>query len=121
MPFICIGVVTYIIGAIFNITYLVFLSICNLAGATMDLMMFFYIASIKEVHYSETDACDEFVLITDEDLSKRKNIFFKIVEEKKYNKNDFIFKNKVPKFSISKASIFITAIILLLTLLTTIK
>ena len=120
MPFLVIGVITYIIGAILELKFLVLLSICNLAGATMDLVMFIYIASINKVHYSETDACDEFVLITDKDLSKRKNIFFKIVNKKEYNKKDFIFKNKVPKFTISRISIYIIIILIVFTLISTI-
>lgn len=111
MPFTVIGVITYIIGAIFNLPLLVLLSICNLGGAAMDMVMFIYILSIRNVRYTEADECDEFVLITDEDLTKRKNIFFEITEVKKYNKKDFKFAD-MKKFNITKKSI--TMIILFL-------
>ena len=78
MPFTVIGLITYIVGIIIKNDLLTFLSIANLVGASMDLVMFFYIARIKNVRYSETDANDEFVLITDEDLTKKKSKFFNL-------------------------------------------
>ena len=104
MPFTVIGVITYIIAIIINNDLLLLLSIANLVGASMDLVMFFYIARIKKVRYSETDANDEFVLISKEDLTKRKSLFFKIKEVKDYNKKDFEFK-KMRRVTISKFSI----------------
>ena len=117
MPFTVIGIVTYIIGVLISSPMLVFLSICNLGGAAMDIMMFIYIAKIKNVRYSENTSSDEFVLISDEDLTKKKSLFFKIVEVKKYNKKDFIFK-KSKKFTITKKSIVIIVLFLLLGLIT---
>ena len=46
MPFVVIGVITYIIGAIISSPLLVTLSIINLMGAAMDLVMFFYILKL---------------------------------------------------------------------------
>ena len=46
MPFTVIGVITYIIGIIFNIPVLVLLSIINISGAAMDLAMFIYISKL---------------------------------------------------------------------------
>ena len=116
MPFTVIGVITYIIGLIIKDNMLIFLSIANIAGASMDLVMFFYIIRCKNVRYSETDANDEFALISKEDLSKRKSLFFKIKETKDYNKKDFIFK-KMKRFEISKQSIILLLILLVLAVL----
>ena len=103
MPFTVIGVITYIIGIIINNHMLVLLSIANLTGASMDMVMFIFIARIKEVRYSETDANDEFVLITKEDLKKKKSLFFNLKEVKDYKKEDFIFK-KAKRIVITKTS-----------------
>ena len=106
MPFTVIGLITYIVGIIIKNDLLTFLSIANLVGASMDLVMFFYIARIKNVRYSETDANDEFVLITDEDLTKKKSKFFNLKETKKYNKKDYEF-DKMKRVTISVTSLVI--------------
>ncbi|MBQ1550543.1 MAG: DUF3267 domain-containing protein [Bacilli bacterium] len=112
MPFVIIGIITYILGYILNIPLLVLLSIFNLMGASMDLVMFIYISRIKDVHYAETKASNEFILISKEDLTKRKSLFFRIIEEKKYKKEDYIIKSD-KKITISKASIIFTIIYLI--------
>ena len=114
MPFTVIGVITYILGIIINNHMLVLLSIANLTGASMDMVMFMFIARIKEVRYSETDANDEFVLITKEDLKKKKSLFFNLKEVKDYKKEDFIFK-KAKRIVISKTSwVFLIIMMILL-------
>ena len=110
MPFMVIGVITYIIGFIIMDHMLILLSICNLVGASMDLVMFIYILGIKKVRYSETDANDEFVLITDEDLTKKKSMFFEIKEVKDYKKEDYIFGKK-KRVEVTKASWIILLVI----------
>ena len=72
MPFTVIGVITYIIGVIFDLPLLVLLSIVNLSGAVMDIVMFLYIIRIKNVTYSESGQPDEFILISTQDLTKKK-------------------------------------------------
>jgi hypothetical protein len=116
MPFMVIGVITYIISILINNELLLILSIANLVGASMDIVMFLYIAGIKKVRYSETDANDEFVLISKEDLTKKKSIFFKIKEVKDYNKKDFEFK-KMKRVTISKFSFVALIIVILLDLI----
>ena len=116
MPFMVIGVITYIIAILINNELLLILSVANLVGASMDIVMFLYIAGIKKVRYSETDANDEFVLISKEDLTKKKSIFFKIKEVKDYNKKDFEFK-KMKRVTISKFSFVALIIVILLDLL----
>lgn len=113
MPFMVIGVITYIIGVIFNFPLLVLLSIINISGASMDLAMFFYISRLKDVTYSESGEPDEFVLISKEDLTKKKSIFLKIVNVKDYKKEDYIFKID-KKIDITKVSIIIMLVFILL-------
>ena len=103
MPFMVLGVITYIIGVILNLPLLVWLSVFNIMGAAMDMAMFFYILRIKNVHYSESGEPDEFVLITDEDLTKKKSIFISVKEVKDYKKDDYEFKD-IKRFKCSKAS-----------------
>ena len=113
MPFTVIGVITYIIGILIRNDLLIILSIFNLVGASMDIAMFLYIMRIKNVRYSETEANDEFVLISDEDLTKRKSLFFEIKEVKPYNKKDFEFK-RMKRVEISKLSYVILLILIVL-------
>ena len=112
MPFVIIGIITLLLGYILNIPLLVLLSIFNLMGASMDLVMFIYISRIKDVHYAETKASDEFILISKEDLTKIKSLFFKIIEVNNYKKEDYIVKSD-KKITISKASIIFTIIYLI--------
>ena len=112
MPFVIIGIITLLLGYILNIPLLVLLSIFNLMGASMDLVMFIYISRIKDVYYAETKASDEFILISKEDLTKRKILFFKIIEVNNYKKEDYIVKSD-KKITISKASIIFTIIYLI--------
>ena len=112
MPFVIIGIITLLLGYFLNIPLLVLLSIFNLMGASMDLVMFIYISRIKDVHYAETKASDEFILISKEDLTKRKSLFFKIIEVNNYKKEDYIIKSD-KKITISKASIIFTIIYLI--------
>ena len=112
MPFMVIGVITYIIGIIFNLKLLVLLSIINLVGACMDLVMFIYILKLpKDTTYSESGESDEFVLISKEDLRKRKNLFFKIIDVKDYKKDDYKF-GKIDKFKTTKTSNIVLGIII---------
>lgn len=118
MPFMVIGVITYIIGLVFNINVLTLLSIINLTGAALDIMMFLYIMRIKDVVYTETGEPDEFILISKEDLTKRKSLFFKVAETREYKKEDYKFELKhrvsVSKRSITACIVFILVIILLM-------
>ena len=117
MPFVVIGVITYIIGIIFNLPLLVLLSLINLTGAAMDVAMFIYLLKLpKDITYSESSEPDEFVLISKEDLTKFKSIFFEIEKVKDYKKEDYIFE-KTKKVKITKASIIILLVFIVLGIL----
>lgn len=112
MPFMVISVLTYIIGIICNINILVLLSIINFTGAALDIVMFLYIMKLKNITYSETGEPDEFVIISKEDLTKKKSLFFKIIEVKDYKKEDFKFKVD-SRLTISKRSLISLIIFIL--------
>ena len=82
----------------------------------MDLVMFKYISGIKDVVYSESGEPDEFVLISSEDLTKKKSRYIEIKEIKDYKKSDYNFKN-IKKVTISKTSYIILGVLLLVALL----
>lgn len=71
-PFIFIGVVTYIIGALTNNSVLMLLSIMNISGCSGDLMMFIALSQLKNYEYSEYDDPTSFGLYISEDLSDKK-------------------------------------------------
>ena len=73
----------------------------------------------KDFTYSESGNPDEFVIISSEDLTKKKSIFLKLVEVKDYKEKDFEFKN-LKKIKVTKASIILLVLFLLLGLVTTI-
>ena len=121
MPFMIIGVITYVIGLVLNIDFLVLLSILNLVGASMDIMMFIYISRLpKDITYSESGEPDEFVLISSKDLSKYKSMYFEITNTKKYKKSDYTFKD-IKRLTISKASLIVVSILIILDLIIFIK
>lgn len=108
-PFIFIGVITYIIGIIFNIPLLILLSIMNMAGCSGDLLMFYSLSRIKNFEYSEYDDPTSFGLYTEEDLSKKKLPCMKFVGEK-----DELERKDLKKVTISKTSIILFILIILL-------
>ncbi len=118
MPFMVIGVITYIIGVIFNLNILTLLSIINLTGAALDIVMFLYIMKLNDVIYSETGEPDEFILISKENLTNKKSMFFEIVNTKEYKKSDYKFdignRIEISKRSLTACIVFVLVMILLI-------
>ncbi|MDO4996260.1 MAG: DUF3267 domain-containing protein [Bacilli bacterium] len=108
-PFIFIGIITYIIGIIFNMPLLMLLSIMNISGCSGDLLMFYSLSRIKNFEYSEYDNPTAFGLYTEEDLSNKKLPGLKYVG----TKNELERKD-LKKVTISKTSIISFIIIELL-------
>ena len=72
-PFFFIGIVTYVIGAIFKLPMLFLLSIFNLSGCIGDIVMFIFISRLpKDIKFSEFDDPTSFAILSSEDLSDRK-------------------------------------------------
>ena len=99
-PFIFIGVITYIIGIVFNIPVLILLSIMNISGCSGDLSMFYSLSKLKNFEYSEYDDPTSFGLYTEEDLSNKKLPCLKFVGVK-----DDLERKDFKKVTISKTSI----------------
>lgn len=117
-PFIFIGVITYVIGLVFNIPTLVLLSIFNLAGCSGDIVMFIAFMKIKDFKFFEYDNPIGFGIITSENLENKK--LFGLKPYKEENVTQTLDK----KITVSKISIIFliayyafTLLPLLLTLL----
>ena len=72
-PLFFIGIVTYIIGIVFNLRLLLLLSIINISGAAGDIMYFLFIIRLnKEITFSELDDGTSFVIKNIDDINKYK-------------------------------------------------
>lgn len=117
LPFLVIGIVTYVTGFLINSGYLILLSIINISGAAMDIVMFLYILKQeKNITYAESDNPTAFYLISTDDLTKSKSMFLKIESVRDYNPKHFIF-DKSKKITISKISKQVLMIIIVISIL----
>ena len=109
-PLFYIGVVTYIIGIIFDFPLLVILSILNISGAAADIMYFIYIIKLKkDIKFSELDDGTSFAILSNYDVTKVKHIGLDFVE-----KIDTIKRKELKKIKISKLSFIVLILCLLL-------
>jgi len=70
-PLFFIGIVTYILGIIFNSPMLTLLSILNISGASGDILYFLFIIRLdKDILFSELDDGTSFAIISKKDPSK---------------------------------------------------
>ena len=107
-PFLFIGVITYIIGIIFNIQPLILLSIANISGCSGDLIMFFAFLKLKNFRFFEYDNPIAFGIVTEEDMENKKMYALKRIEENN-------FKQTIgKKITISKTSLVLSIIYLIL-------
>lgn len=99
-PLFYIGILTYIIGMMFEIPILVFLSIINISGAAGDIIYFLFIIKLnKEVMFSEYDDCVSFALLSAEDISKYKHFGLHFIGTQDNIKRDDYKKIKISKLS----------------------
>lgn len=111
-PFTLIGIISYIIGIIFNLSSLILLSIINISGCAGDLVIFFFFINRKnDLLFKEIGDTTTFLLETKEDLSNKKFLGLKIDKEIEDEKT--LEDNLNKKINISKFSA-ITLIILLI-------
>lgn len=108
-PFFFIGVLTYIIGIIFNNIILIVLSIANIAGCSGDLVMFFDFLKLKDFEYSEYDNPTAFGLYSSKDLSHKKMFGLKYIETK-----DSLEIKNLKKLQYSKLSIIVIILLFIL-------
>lgn len=112
-PFFFIGILTYFIGIFFNINFLIFLSIFNMAGSVGDLMMFGDIFKMPDdVMYLDLDDTTSFTIISRHNLIKKK--YFSIILDKYGKYNNSVKASNYTKITISKASWYIFIILFIL-------
>ncbi len=116
-PFTIIGVVTLIIGLIFNWSWLILLSAVNIGGAGADLCMFvFFLGRDNDIEFMEYGDSSIFSLKTKEELDKKKFLCVKAVDKEKAPTNDNEKRLVISKgswiFVIFIALIFVIDIIL---------
>ena len=108
-PFFFIGIVTYIIGLIFNDIILIVLSILNIVGCSGDLVMFFDFLKLKDFEYSEYDNPTAFGLYSSKDLSNKKMFGLRYIETK-----DSLEIKNLKKLQYSKLSIIVIILLFIL-------
>ncbi len=109
-PLFYIGIVTYIIGVIFNLPLLTILSILNISGASADIMYFIYIIKLnKDIKFTELDDGMSFAILSDSDVTNFKHTGLKFIQ-----KRDTIERNDFKKIKISKLSFIVLIICILL-------
>ena len=99
-PLFFIGIVTGIISLIYELPFLLLLSIFNICGAAGDILYFIFIIKLdKSMKYSEMDDGTSFAIVTKDDLSKKKPFGLAYV-----NTVDKIPRIDFKRIKISKAS-----------------
>ncbi len=102
-PFIYIGLVTLIIGLVFDLKWLTVVSCINIVGAIMDVLMSVFFLRLPDIQYIETDNGTKFVLASKEDISHMKFIgiqFEKVTDDFEEIRPKDFKKVYVSKFSI---------------------
>ena len=110
-PFFFIGIVTYIVAAVFRLPMLFLLSIFNLGGCIGDLIMFIFISRLpKDIKYAEFDDPTSFAILSSTDLSRKKPFGLKYE-----GKKEKLEQKDKKKIRISRMSIAFIFVLILLT------
>lgn len=116
-PLFYIGIVTYIIGIVFDLPYLLWLSIFNISGCSGDILMFIYMWKLdKDIEFTELDDCISFAIYSDNDVSKINHFGLKYK-----GCFDSIERNDLKKIKVSKFSYVFFVICFILILLMIVK
>ncbi len=109
-PLFFIGIVTFIIGAIFKLPILYILSIVNISGCIGDIIMFNFIVRLdKDIKFSEFDDPTAFAIYSDKNLSRMKPFGLDFIgSETKLKQDD------LKKIRVSKESVFFLVILVLM-------
>lgn len=112
-PLFYIGIVTYIIGIVFELPMLTWLSISNISGCSGDIIMFIYMSRLnKNTEFTELDDSTSFAIYSEEDVSKINHFGLKYI-----GCYDKVERNYLKKITVSKLSWIILVLILILSLL----
>ena len=114
-PLLFLTILPMTVGLILNLYTFVLIGIINLLGAAFDILATIDILRLpKDIKYKDLDDTLGFILISNNDLSKHKNLGLKIIKQGNYDSSK-IKATKYDKLTISKPSIVIfMAIIILL-------
>ncbi len=113
-PFTVTGIISLIISYIFDMPFLAFLSVSNIAGSYFDILMFIQMLKMpKDIKFAEYDECDAYYIISNKDLTNIKTKGISLVETDKYNKIKLKSKNN-KKIEISTLSLIIIIILVAL-------
>ena len=109
-PLFYIGIVTYVIGLVFNLPLLTILSMLNISGAAADIMYFIFIVKLpKDIKFSELDDGTSFARLSDQDVSLIKHTGLEFIgKQKNIERKDFT------RLKVSKLSYIVLAICLLM-------
>lgn len=111
-PLFYIGIVTYVLGIIYELPMLMWLSIFNISGCSGDILMFIFMSKLnKGIEFTELDDPTSFAIYSNEDVSNYNHFGLK------YNGVfDTVERNNLKKVNISKFSYFILGICLIIIL-----
>ena len=92
-PLFIIGIITFVISIIFELPYLLFLSIFNISGCAGDIIMFAFISKLKRVEFTEFDNPIDFAIYTREDVTKIKSLGLNFIEKCDEVKREYLTKH----------------------------
>ena len=113
LPFLLIGICTYIIGIVWCNNLLILLSIINMAGSIGDIIMGIDILMMpRDIMYLDLDDATSFTIISKTDLSNDKYLAIELCESGEYDEK--IKAKDYTRLKISRLSKYIIIIFLLL-------
>lgn len=111
-PLFYIGIVTYVLGMIFELPFLTWLSIFNISGCAGDIIMFIFMVKLKnDIEFTELDDSTSFALYSEEDIGKLSH--FGLEYKGCYDK---IESTNLKKINVSKFSWIFLILILIISL-----
>ena len=118
-PLLFLSIISGLIAFIFDIKYLLFLSIMNLAGASGDIIMLFFILKLpNDINYIDYDNSVGCTFTSKNDLSTYRGFGIKFVESGEHKKS--LIKKDIPKIEITKTSYYIFIIFVIIAILVTV-
>ncbi len=113
MPLVFLSLITFPIGLIFHLDWLILLSITNFSGAIGDMLMFVLILKCpNDVEYIDYDNSVGAYLVSKNDLSIIKSLGFSLGEVGNFKDKEI--DKSVKKFYVSKTSIILLSILLVI-------
>lgn len=113
-PFTVTGIISLIISYIFDMPFLAFLSVSNIAGSYFDILMFIQMLKMpKDIKFAEYDECDTYYIISNKDLTNIKTKGISLVKTESINKDKLKSKNN-KRIEISTLSLIIIIILVAL-------